>query len=109
MTWGAAAAEPIVPMMMRSHEAVVDYMMPLGLNHLFATGHHYGPGPWVDDLAAADWNPVYFHEADRNGRLFRRGVGSSAPGRGDVAAASAKLLQGDTDALRMPLAPGNGK
>ena len=72
MTWGQAAAEPIVPMMMRSHEAVVDYMMPLGLNHLFATGHHYGPGPWVDDLAREDWNPVYFHKADRNGIGFDR-------------------------------------
>lgn len=72
MTWGQAAAEPIVPMMMRSHEAVVDYMMPLGLYHLFATGHHYGPGPWVDDLAREDWNPVYFHKADRNGIGFDR-------------------------------------
>ncbi|KQM41042.1 alpha-glucuronidase family glycosyl hydrolase [Sphingomonas sp. Leaf10] len=72
MTWGRAAAEPIVAMMMRSHEAVVDYMMPLGLNHLFATGHHYGPGPWVDDLAREDWNPVYFHKADRNGIGFDR-------------------------------------
>lgn len=72
MTWGQAAAEPIVAMMMRSHEAVVDYMMPLGLNHLFATGHHYGPGPWVDDLAREDWNPVYFHKADRNGIGFDR-------------------------------------
>ena len=72
MTWGQAAAEPIVAMMMRSHEAVVDYMMPLGLNHLFATGHHYGPGPWVDDLAREDWNPVYFHKSDRNGIGFDR-------------------------------------
>lgn len=72
MTWGQGAAQPIVQMMMRSHEAVVDYMMPLGLNHLFATGHHYGPGPWVDDLAREDWNPVYFHKADRNGIGFDR-------------------------------------
>ncbi|MEN2746175.1 alpha-glucuronidase family glycosyl hydrolase [Sphingomonas sp. T9W2] len=72
MTWGQATADPIVAMMMRSHEAVVDYMMPLGLNHLFATGHHYGPGPWVDDLAREDWNPVYFHKADRNGIGFDR-------------------------------------
>lgn len=71
-TWGAQAADPIAAMMMRSHEAVVDYMMPLGLNHLFATGHHYGPGPWVDDLAREDWNPVYFHKADRNGIGFDR-------------------------------------
>ncbi|WP_200911260.1 alpha-glucuronidase family glycosyl hydrolase [Sphingomonas sp. Leaf62] len=87
MTWGAAAAEPIVPMMMRSHEAVVDYMMPLGLNHLFATGHHYGPGPWVDDLARADWNPVYFHKADRNGIGFDR-----TPTGSDAAAQYAPVL-----------------
>lgn len=77
MTWGQGAADPIVAMMMRSHEAVVDYMMPLGLNHLFATGHHYGPGPWVDDLAREDWNPVYFHKADRNGIGFDRTPGGS--------------------------------
>ncbi len=87
MTWGAAAAEPIVAMMMRSHEAVVDYMMPLGLNHLFATGHHYGPGPWVDDLARADWNPVYFHKADRNGIGFDR-----TPTGSDAAAQYAPVL-----------------
>ncbi len=87
MTWGAAAAEPVVPMMMRSHEAVVDYMMPLGLNHLFATGHHYGPGPWVDDLARADWNPVYFHKADRNGIGFDR-----TPTGSDAAAQYAPVL-----------------
>ncbi len=74
MTWtpDPAVTGPIVATMMRSHEAVVDYMMPLGLNHLFATGHHYGPGPWVDDLAREDWNPVYFHKADRNGIGFDR-------------------------------------
>jgi alpha-glucuronidase len=49
---------PVVKMMMVSREAVVDYMTPLGLAHLMATGHHYGPGPWVDDLGREDWNPV---------------------------------------------------
>lgn len=34
-------------MMLESREAVVDYMMPLGLHHLFAWGHHYGPSPGV--------------------------------------------------------------
>lgn len=73
-TWGTdpAVVTPVVDMMMRSREAVVDYMMPLGLNHLFATGHHYGPGPWVDDLAREDWNPVYFHKAGRDGIGFDR-------------------------------------
>jgi alpha-glucuronidase len=68
-----AFVDPVVAMMMASREAVVDYMMPLGLAHLFDTGHHYGPGPWVDDLARADWNPTYYHRADANGVGFDRG------------------------------------
>jgi alpha-glucuronidase len=67
-----AFAEPAVEMMMGSREAVVDYMTPLGLHHLMATGHHYGPGPWVDDLERADWNPTYYHRADANGIGFDR-------------------------------------
>ncbi len=71
------AVASIVRMMMGSREAVVDYMTPLGLHHLMATGHHYGPGPWVDDLARPDWNPVYYHRADRNGIGFDRTAGGS--------------------------------
>jgi alpha-glucuronidase len=68
-----------VDMMMGSREAVVDYMMPLGLHHLFDTGHHYGPGPWVNNLNRADWNPTYYHQADANGVGFARGPqGSNA-------------------------------
>jgi alpha-glucuronidase len=61
-----------VDMMMRSHQAIVDYMTPLGLHHLMATGHHYGPGPWVNDLERADWNPTYYHRADAAGIGFDR-------------------------------------
>jgi alpha-glucuronidase len=64
--------EPVVDMMMRSHQVAVDYMTPLGLNHLLGSGHHYGPAPWVDDLGRADWNPVYFHRADELGIGFDR-------------------------------------
>ena len=81
MTWGndPAVVEPVVSTMMRSRQAVVDYMMPLGLHHLMASGHHYGPGPWVDNLERADWNPVYYHRADRNGIGFdRTATGSNA-------------------------------
>ena len=67
-----AFVAPVVDMMMRSREAVVDYMAPLGLHHLMATGHHYGPGPWVDDLERPDWNPVYYHRADAEGIGFDR-------------------------------------
>lgn len=74
LTWGAepAVVEPVVALMMGSREAVVNYMTPLGLNHLMATGHHYGPGPWVDDLEREDWNPTYFHRADSGGIGFDR-------------------------------------
>lgn len=74
MTWGndPALVATIVPMMMASRDAVVDYMTPLGLHHLMATGHHYGPGPWVSDLERADWNPTYYHRADANGIGFDR-------------------------------------
>jgi len=63
---------PVVGMMMRSREAVVNYMTPLGLTHLMATGHHYGPGPWVDNLGRDDWNPAYYHRADKDGIGFDR-------------------------------------
>jgi alpha-glucuronidase len=67
-----AFARGLVPMMMASREAVVDYMTPLGLHHLMATGHHYGPGPWVGDLPRPEQNPVYFHRADAKGLGFDR-------------------------------------
>jgi alpha-glucuronidase len=66
-------------MMMESRQAVVNYMTPLGLHHLMATGHHYGPGPWVDNLEREDWNPTYFHRADASGIGFdRTATGSNA-------------------------------
>ncbi|MFT4409881.1 alpha-glucuronidase family glycosyl hydrolase [Stenotrophomonas muris] len=73
---------PIVRMMMESREAAVDYMTPLGLHHLMARGHHYGPGPWVDGGPRADWTSVYYHRADRNGIGFDRSAsGSNAVGQ----------------------------
>lgn len=71
--------EPVVDMMMASREAVVNYMTPLGLAHLMATGHHYGPGPWVSDLKRPEWNPVYYHHAGPDGIGFdRTPTGSNA-------------------------------
>lgn len=64
--------DPVVTMMMASREAAVDYMTPLGLAHVMATGHHYGPGPWISDLARPEWNPVYYHKADAQGIGFDR-------------------------------------
>lgn len=62
----------VVPMMLGSRQATVDYMNPLGLAHLFDTGHHYGPAPWVCDLARPEWNPCYYHKADAEGIGFDR-------------------------------------
>jgi alpha-glucuronidase len=74
-----AARDAIVEIMLASREAVVDYMTPLGLHHLMGTGHHFGPAPWVDNLERADWNPVYFHRAGRDGIGFdRMAAGSNA-------------------------------
>jgi alpha-glucuronidase len=52
-------------------------MTPLGLVHIMASDHHYGPGPWVDNLGRADWNPVYFHRADAMGLGFDRTASGS--------------------------------
>jgi alpha-glucuronidase len=74
-----AARDAVVDIMLASREAVVDYMTPLGLHHLMGTGHHFGPAPWVDNLERADWNPVYFHRAGRDGIGFdRTAAGSNA-------------------------------
>ncbi len=70
---------PVVDMMMRSREAVVDYMTPLGLHHLMGRGHHYGPGPWVEGGPRADWTSVYYHRANKDGIGFdRTKTGSNA-------------------------------
>lgn len=63
---------PVVRMMMGSREAVVDYMTPLGLAHQMASGHHYGPAPWVHDQPAALWNPTYYNRANAHGIGFDR-------------------------------------
>jgi len=69
----------VVDMMTTSREAVVNYMEPLGLAHMMATSHHYGPAPWVHELARPEWNPVYYHKADRAGIGFdRTKTGSNA-------------------------------
>src|SRR5690606_41675084 len=74
-----AVVEPVTDLMMMSHQALVDYMTPLGLVHIMATDHHYGPGPWVSDLGRAEWNPTYYHRADAEGIGFdRTSSGSNA-------------------------------
>ena len=72
--------EPVKELMLQSREAVVDYMMPMGLHHLFAWGHHYGPEPWCAIPGARpDWMPSYYHKADKTGIGFdRSSKGSNA-------------------------------
>lgn len=66
-----AVVQPITSMMMMSYEAAVNYRTPLGLHHLMARHHHYGPGPWVSK-GRADWTSVYYHRADSAGIGFDR-------------------------------------
>ena len=63
----------LADLMLRSREACVDYMMPLGLHHIFKFDHHMGPEP--DGFKAdypIEWCPVYYHKADAQGVGFDR-------------------------------------
>jgi alpha-glucuronidase len=63
--------QTIKDIMLPSRETCVSYMTPMGLHHIMAKGHHYGPGPWVND-GRADWTSVYYHKADSSGIGFDR-------------------------------------
>ena len=66
---------PMTRVLCQSHEACVHYMMPLGLHHIFAGNHHYGPEPWYAPKGVrADWLPPYYHKADSLGLGFDRTV-----------------------------------
>lgn len=74
--------QQIKDIMMQSHDAVVNYMTPLGLHHIMGAGHHYGPGPWVSKMPRADWTSTYYHRADSLGIGFDRTFsGSNAVGQ----------------------------
>ncbi|MFL6256938.1 MAG: alpha-glucuronidase family glycosyl hydrolase [Pyrinomonadaceae bacterium] len=77
LTHERAAAATIARIMLESHEAVVDYMTPLGLHHIMWGVHHYGPAPWENKFERADWNPVYYHKADATGLGFDRTASGS--------------------------------
>ena len=65
--------KPMTQLLLKSREAVVDYMMPLGLHHIFAADHHYGPEPWcVRPGWREDWLPRFYHRADSIGLGFNR-------------------------------------
>ena len=69
----------LVKLMLDSREACVNYMMPLGIHHIFAGGHHYGPEPWYQPQGVrADWTPPYYHRADSIGLGFDRTLKGSA-------------------------------
>jgi alpha-glucuronidase len=75
----SSVVDSIKEIMMASREIAVDYMTPLGLHHIMAYEHHYGPGPWLANATRADWNPVYYHRADSAGIGFDRSpTGSNA-------------------------------
>jgi alpha-glucuronidase len=70
----------MVEVMQHSREACVNYMMPLGLHHIFKFDHHYGPEPdGFKPSYPREWCPVYYHQADKNGVGFdRSSKGSNA-------------------------------
>ena len=70
---------PVRQIMQESREACVKYMMPLGIHHIFAGTHHYGPEPWYAPKGLrADWTPPYYHKADSIGMGFDRTLTGTA-------------------------------
>ncbi len=66
---------PVKDIMLRSREAAVNYMTPLGLSHLMWEGHHYGPQPWFGGKGVKSpptHQPIYYHRADESGIGFDR-------------------------------------
>ncbi|MBZ4040998.1 alpha-glucuronidase [Flavobacterium hibisci] len=81
--WKKNFLEPVKQLMLESHEAAVNYSMPLGLHHIFAglNNTHYGPGPWFGPKGIrSDWTAAYYHKADASGIGFDR----TAKGSGAV-------------------------
>jgi alpha-glucuronidase len=67
---------------LKSYETLVNYMTPLGLHHIMARSHHWGPGPWVTGGGRDDWTATYYHRADKNAIGFDRTEnGSNALGQ----------------------------
>jgi alpha-glucuronidase len=79
-TFNASNNEALKSMMLRSREACVDYMMPIGLHHIFKFDHHYGPEPqgFIPSYPI-EWCPVYYHKANNDSIGFdRTHTGSNA-------------------------------
>ena len=80
LTFNASNNEALKSMMLRSREACVDYMMPIGLHHIFAFDEHYGPEPdGYNAHVPLEWCPVYYHQANNDSIGFdRTHTGSNA-------------------------------
>ena len=79
-TFNISNNETLKSMMLRSREACVDYMMPIGLHHIFAFDEHYGPEPngFIAQYPI-EWCPVYYHKANNDSIGFdRTHTGSNA-------------------------------
>ena len=79
-TFNASNSETLKSMMLRSREACVDYMMPIGLHHIFAFDEHYGPEPggYIAHYPI-EWCPVYYHKTNSDSIGFdRTHTGSNA-------------------------------
>ncbi|MFN8440338.1 MAG: alpha-glucuronidase family glycosyl hydrolase [Caldilineaceae bacterium] len=74
LTWGndQQLLSTLLPMMLNSWEACINYMTPLCLHHLMVEGHHYGPDPGFNHAPRKDWNNVYYHRADAQGVGYPR-------------------------------------
>jgi len=73
LTFNASNNEALKSMMLRSREACVDYMMPIGLHHIFAFDEHYGPEPdGYNPHVPYEWCPVYYHQANNDSIGFNR-------------------------------------
>lgn len=83
---------PATELMLGSREAAVDYMMPLGLHHIFAGNHHYGPEPWyyVDGIRL-DWTPLYYHKATADSIGFDRTIATGSGATGQYAPPVAEI------------------
>jgi alpha-glucuronidase len=85
--------------MLKSHEILVNYMTPLGLHHIMARSHHWGPGPWVSGGSRDDWTATYYHKASKDSIGFDRTVtGSNALGQ---YAPEWKQILGDQDKISL--------
>jgi len=79
LTDNKESAEAILNMMMSSRETCTDYMMPLGLHHIFMFDHHYGPEPQGFKAEyPIEWCPVYYHKADSTGVGFDRTIATGS-------------------------------